>query len=38
MTAGWSFLTLAGPRYALRNATEDLMVNLAIGETAWGLG
>jgi hypothetical protein len=38
MTAGWSFLTLAGPRYALRNATEDLMVNLAIGETLWGLG
>jgi hypothetical protein len=38
MTAGWSFLTLAGPRYALRNATEDLMVNLAIGETVWGLG
>jgi hypothetical protein len=37
MTAGWSFLTLAGPRYALRNATEDLMVNLAIGETVWGL-
>jgi len=37
MTAMWSFGTLAGPRYALRNATEDLMVNLAIGETPWGL-
>jgi hypothetical protein len=37
MTSAWSFLTLAGPRYAIRNAGEDLMVNLAIGESAWGL-
>jgi len=37
MTAGWSFLTLAGPRYALRNATEDLMVNLAIGTSPWAV-
>jgi hypothetical protein len=37
MTSAWSFLTLAGPRYALRNAGEDLMVNLAIGESAWGI-
>jgi hypothetical protein len=38
MTGAWSFLTLAGPRYAIRNATEDLMVNLAIGQTTpWGL-
>ncbi len=37
MTGYWSFLTLAGPRYALRNATEDLLVHLAIGETPWGL-
>lgn len=37
MTGYWSFLTLAGPRYALRNAGEDLMVNLAIGESPWGL-
>jgi hypothetical protein len=37
MTTGWSFLTLAGPRYAIRNATEDLMVHLAIGESAFGL-
>ena len=38
MTGYWSFFTLAGPRYALRNATEDLMVNLAIGQTTpWGL-
>ena len=38
MTGYWSFLTLAGPRYAIRNATEDLMVALAIGQvTPWGL-
>jgi len=37
MTSGWSFLTLAGPRYAVRNAAEDLMVHLAIGESPWGL-
>ena len=38
MTSAWSFLTLAGPRYAIRNATEDLMVALAIGQvTPWGL-
>ena len=38
MTGAWSFLTLAGPRYAIRNATEDLMVGLAIGQaTPWGL-
>ena len=37
MTSYWSFLTLAGPRYALRNAGEDLMVNLAIGESPWGI-
>jgi hypothetical protein len=37
MTSGWSFLTLAGPRYAIRNATEDLMVHLAIGESPFGL-
>ena len=37
MTSAWSFFTLAGPRYALRNAGEDLMVNLAIGESAWGI-
>jgi hypothetical protein len=37
MTSYWSFLTLAGPRYAIRNATEDLLVHLAIGESPWGL-
>ena len=37
MIGAWSFLTLAGPRYALRNAGEDLMVNLAIGKSPWGI-
>ena len=37
MTSMWSFATLAGPRYALRNASEDLMVHLAIGESPFGL-
>ena len=37
MVSYWSFLTLAGPRYAVRNATEDLMVHLAIGSSPWGL-
>jgi len=37
MTGYWSFLTLAGPRYAIRNATEDLMVHLAVGGSPWGL-
>ena len=37
MTGYWSFFTLAGPRYAIRNASEDLMVHLAIGGTPWGL-
>jgi hypothetical protein len=37
MTGYWSFLTLAGPRYAIRNATEDLIVHLAIGGSPWGL-
>ena len=37
MTSAWSFATLAGPRYAIRNATEDLMVHIAIGESPWGV-
>jgi hypothetical protein len=37
ITGGWSFFTLAGPRYAIRNAGEDLMVALAKGNTPWGL-
>jgi hypothetical protein len=37
MTSAWSFLTLAGPRYAIRNAGEDLMMNIAIGKSPWGI-
>ena len=37
ITGLWSFLTLAGPRYAIRNAGEDLMVALARGTSPWGL-
>ena len=37
ITGIWSFLTLAGPRYAIRNAGEDLMVALAMGKSPWGL-
>lgn len=37
LTSLWSFFTLAGPRYAIRNAGEDLMVNLAIGNSIWGI-
>lgn len=37
VTNGWSFFTLAGYRYALRNSIEDLMVNIAIGSSPWGI-
>lgn len=37
ITNGWSFFTLAGYRYALRNSIEDLMVNIAIGSSPWGI-
>lgn len=37
ITSAWSFLTLAGPRFAVRNSIEDLMIHLAVGDTAWGV-
>jgi len=37
VTNAWSFFTLAGYRYALRNSIEDLMVNIAIGSSPWGI-
>lgn len=37
MTSLWSIGTLAGPRFAIRNATEDLMMHLAVGDSAWGI-
>lgn len=37
ITDWWSFGTIAGPRFAVRNATEDLMVHLAVGDSPFGL-
>jgi len=37
LTSGWVIGTLAGPRFAIRNATEDLMMHLAIGDSPWGI-
>ena len=37
LTSLWTIGTLAGPRFAVRNATEDLMMHLAIGDSAWGI-
>lgn len=37
ITSGWSFLTLAGPRFVMRNAIEDDMFYLARGRNPWDL-
>jgi len=37
ITSGWSFLTLAGPRFAQRNSIEDDMFFLARGRNPWDL-
>lgn len=37
LTSAWVFGTLAGPRFAIRNSAEDLMIHLAVGDSAWGL-
>lgn len=37
LLSGWVLGTLAGPRFAVRNATEDLMAHLAIGDSPWGI-
>jgi hypothetical protein len=37
ITSGWSFLTLAGPRFAIRNSIEDDMFYLARGRNPWDL-
>jgi len=37
MTSYWSIGTLAGPRFPVRNATEDLMLHLAVGDSPWGV-
>jgi hypothetical protein len=33
----WVIGTLAGPRFAIRNATEDLMMHLAVGDSLFGI-
>jgi hypothetical protein len=38
LTSGWVIATLAGPRFAIRNATEDILMHLAIGRSPWGVG
>lgn len=37
LTNGWSFFTLAGPRFVVRNASEDLLFSLANGSNTWGI-
>ena len=37
LLSGWVLGTLAGPRFVVRNATEDLMAHLAIGSSPWGI-
>ena len=37
LLSGWVLGTLAGPRFVIRNATEDLMAHLAIGSSPWGI-
>jgi hypothetical protein len=37
LLSGWVIGTLAGPRFAVRNATEDLMMHLAVGDSPWGI-
>jgi hypothetical protein len=37
MTSYWSIGTLAGPRFPVRNAAEDLMLHLAVGDSPWGV-
>ena len=37
MTSAWTLGTLAGPKFPVRNAGEDLMIHLAIGDSPWGI-
>jgi hypothetical protein len=37
LISGWTIGTLAGPRFAVRNAIEDLMMHVAIGTSPWGV-
>lgn len=37
MTSMWSIGTLAGPKFPVRNAAEDLMMHIAVGDSPWGI-
>ena len=37
VTSGWVIGTLAGPKFPVRNAGEDLMLHLAVGDSPWGI-
>jgi len=37
VTSGWVLGTLAGPKFPVRNATEDFMLNIAVGQKTWGI-
>ena len=37
MTSAWTIGTLAGPKFPVRNAAEDLMMHIAIGDKTWGI-
>ena len=37
VTSAWTFGTLAGPRFVIRNAAEDLGIHVAIGDSTWGI-
>jgi hypothetical protein len=37
MTSAWTLGTLAGPKFPVRNAAEDLMMHIAIGNKTWGI-
>ena len=37
VTSGWVIGTLAGPKFPVRNAGEDIMIHLAAGDSPWGI-
>jgi hypothetical protein len=36
-TSTWTLATLAGPRFPIRNASEDLGLSLLVGDSPWGV-
>ena len=36
-TSAWTLSTLAGPRFPVRNAAEDLGLHLLVGDSMWGI-